>query len=162
MKQNEAAFLYNNGEHRINTKVKQVVSVAVRLNMKAINAIDSVFNAECAESILRSRNLSSHDTKTEEDVIAPELCPLWKESVYFSALREAKIITSALMDGTKEAQVSTKPCIRHWSQLNRYWSAQSRTLTDPSNSSVLALKEEQKFSGFIGMHAWPQHMETVK
>lgn len=92
MKHKDVAYRYDGDEHRINTTVKQAVSVAVGLSMKTIKSVASVFNTENVDIILRSSNLNSYSFKPERDKMEHEGCHLFNTSVYLVHCMEPRTL----------------------------------------------------------------------
>ncbi len=158
----DVARNYDGGNHSSNTYVKQAVTVASRLAHETIKAIGEICNMECPDIILKNSDLNDKDLRTVDDIISHHDCRLFRSFVRFGALRGAKAFMNAVLDGLEVAQVNCIYRLRHWSESNDFKSAQSKTVVEQFNFSILSLKEEEKFLGIIGRSTWPTHMDTVK
>ncbi len=100
--------------------------------------------------------------KTVEDVICHNDCRIFRSFLRFGALRGAKAFMNAVLDGLDLAQVNCIHRLRHWCESNNFKRAQSKTVIEQFNFSILSIKEEEKFLRIIGRDDWPSHMDTVK
>ena len=153
---------YDGGDHSKNTYIRQVVTVAARLHLRTIDTIGKVVNEDCAEIVLCDKELNRSDMKTVEDVYCQKDSRLFKSFVSFGSLRGSKAFMNAVLDDQVEAQVNTIFRLRHWSEMNRFKSAQHTVITEQFNMSILSLKEEQKFLSLIKENEWPAHMENTR
>ena len=158
----DVARRYDGGEHSTQTAVRQAVSVAHRLTHETIEAIGTVVNMECADVIVKTPDLNYHSFTSKDEVLTHQDCRLFKKFVCFGSLRAAKAFMSAIADGKELAQVNTIFRMRHWSELHRYRSVQSKVVSEQFMLAALALKEEEKFLRIIGETEWPEHMETAR
>lgn len=158
----DVAHEYDGGDHSRNTTIRQAVSVATRLSMKAIEAIGEVAEMNCVDIILSNNALNKHSLKSTSSVLSQYDCRLFKKFVSTSTLRGAKNFMNAVRENDEEAQINTIYRARHWCEENHFRSVKPTELNALFLCSKRALYEEEKFLKFINQRSWPKNMETTQ
>ena len=82
MHHRDVAHLYDGGDHDRNTTVRQAVSVATRLSLQTLDAIDAMSNMSCEDIILANSDLNHRNVKNVSLVMSTQDCRLFKPFVY--------------------------------------------------------------------------------
>lgn len=158
----DVAHVYDGGDHDRNTTVRQAVSVATRLSLETLDAIDEMSNLTCEDIILANSELNDRNAKTVKSVMSTYDCRLFKRFLCTSTLRGARLFMNAAREGDHDAQINSIYRCRHWSEVNNFRSVKPSVLNEQFQLAKLAIEEQRKFLTLLACDEWPADMGTIR